>query len=360
MNRGRRHKVRYYGREPMRFLGLIAGTLAASAVLGLGHGAAAAGGKYVIGVSNTLIGNGWREEMICSIKAQAKASGLVSKVILANRNGGPPEQIADLRNLISAGANAIIVNPSSRDALNPVIKQAAAKGIVVVAVDQAVSAPEAYVVTNDQVAYGRLGATWLFEQLHGKGDVVEMRGIDGVPADADRHEGFDEALKKYPGIHVVAMPFTGWALNTASKQIRDLLASGKQIDGVWTSGIDSVVPEAFQTAHKPFVPVVGADNNGFIGQLIEWKSRGLIGAAVTNPASIGGVGLAVALNVLQHKQQPHVVKLTPEVWDNTTDAGIAKLKSVHQEKLDPFYSVATEVKPYTTYTTAQILACEGP
>src|SRR5919202_3536746 len=69
--------------------------------------------KYVIGVSNTLVGNGWREEMICAVKAQAKASGVVSKVIVADRNGGPAEQSADLRNLISARVNAIVVNPSS-------------------------------------------------------------------------------------------------------------------------------------------------------------------------------------------------------------------------------------------------------
>ena len=125
--------------------------------------------KYVVGVSNTLIGNGWREEMICSIKAEALASGKVSKVIVANRNGGPAEQIADIRNLISAGAKAIIINPSDREALNPVIKQAADKGIVVVAVDQAVSAPEAYVLTNDQVEYAKLGAKWLFDKLGGKG-----------------------------------------------------------------------------------------------------------------------------------------------------------------------------------------------
>jgi len=345
----------------MRHLGwFAAGAVAVSALLGAPNDAAAAGKTFVVGVSNTLIGNGWREEMICSIKAQAKASGIVSKVILANRNGGPPEQIADLRNLISAGVNAIIVNPSSRDALDPVIKQAARRGIVVVAVDQAVSAPEAYVVSNDQVAYGKLGAQWLFEQLHGKGDVVEMRGIDGVPADADRHEGFTAALKQYPGIHVVAMPFTGWAINTASKQIRDLLASGKQIDGVWTSGIDSAVPEAYQTAQKPFVPVVGADNDGFIGQLIEWKAKGLTGAAVTNPPTVGAVGLAVALDVLQHKSHPHVITLTPEVWANTTDAGMAKLTSVHIPKLDPYYSVDMEIKPYTNYTPAQMIACEGP
>ena len=32
---------------------------------------AQAADKYVVGVSNTLTGNGWREEMICSIKAEA-------------------------------------------------------------------------------------------------------------------------------------------------------------------------------------------------------------------------------------------------------------------------------------------------
>jgi ribose transport system substrate-binding protein len=340
--------------EKLAYLSL----LSAVSAMALASGAMAAD-KFVVGVSNTLIGNGWREEMICSIKAQAEASGIVSKVIVANRNGGPAEQIADLRNLISAGVNAIIVNPSDRDALNPVIKQAADKGIVVVAVDQAVSAPEAYVLSNDQVAYGKAGATWLFEQLHGKGNVVEMRGIDGVPADADRHEGFNEALKNYPDIKVSSV-FTGWALNKTAQATKDLLASGKPIDGVWTSGIDSTVVDAYKTAGKPFVPVVGADNNGFVGQMIDLKSKGFTGAAVTNPPSVGGAGLAVALDVLQKKDHPHVIKITPAVWDNTSDENIANLKKAYDPKLDPFYGVAFEVKPYTSYSMAQILACKGP
>ena len=343
----------------MTFKHVLATLSVAMAALGLASTAGAAD-KYVVGVSNTLIGNGWREEMICSIKAQAEASGMVSKVVVANRNGGPSEQIADLRNLISAGANIIIVNPSDREALNPVIKQAADKGIIVVAVDQAVSAPEAYVLTNDQVAYAKLGAEWLFKQLGGKGNVVEMRGIDGVPADADRHEGFMAAMKNYPDIKVVASTFTGWALDQGAQQMKDLLASGKQIDGVWTSGIDSVVVDAFKTAGKPYVPVIGADNNGFVGQLIELKAAGFTGAAVTNPPSVGGAGLAVALDVLMKKEQPKLIKITPEVWDNASDASMAALKANYNPKLDPYYSVDISVKPYTTYTMDQILACKGP
>jgi len=339
----------------MKNKGIVAGvSLAALGMMTLG---AAAADKYVIGVSNTLIGNGWREEMICSIKAEAEASGLVSKVVVANRNGGPSEQIADIRNLISAGANAIIINPSDREALNPVIKQAAEKGIVVVAVDQAVSAPEAYVLTNDQVGYAKIGAKWLFDKLGGKGSVIEMRGIDGVPADADRHQGFTEVAKGYPDIKVTTV-FSGWALDKTAQETKNLLASGKQIDGIWTSGIDSTVIDAYKTAGKPFVPVVGADNNGFIGQLISMKEAGVTGAAVSNPPAVGGAGLGLALDILQKKDHPHVVTITPTIWDNS--ANLDALKKAYNAKLDPFYSVAIEVAPYTHYNMDQITGCKGP
>src|SRR5215204_7411204 len=209
----------------------VAVTVAVTASAKSGKGEA----TYVIGVSHTLVGNGWREEMICAVKAQAKASGVVSKVIVANRNGGAAEQSADIRNLISAGANAIIINPSSSTALNSVIQQAAARGIKVVSVDQRVTAPGAWNVTNDQVAYGALGATWLFKKLGGKGNVVEMRGIAGVPADTDRHRGFLQAKKKFPGIKVVKQTFTGWSFAPGGKQMLDILNSGVKVDGVWTS-----------------------------------------------------------------------------------------------------------------------------
>jgi ribose transport system substrate-binding protein len=326
----------------------------------LAAGGARAADKYVVGVSNTLIGNGWREEMICSVKAEALASGKVSKVIVANRNGGPSEQIADLRNLISAGANIIIVNPSDRKALDPVIKQATDKGIVVVAVDQAVDAPSAYVLSNDQTAYGREGAEALFKKLGGKGNVVELRGIDGVPADSDRHEGFTEALKKYPDIKVVASVFTGWSWDKGAEQMKDLIGSGKPIDGVWTSGIDHTVVDSYRTANRKYVPVVGADNNGFMGKAIELKDAGLVGIAVTNPPAVGGAGLSVALDVLAGKQHPRLIHVTPAVYDNTTSEGLEWLKTNYDPKLDPTFPVYSTLKPFTHYTIEQQRACKGP
>src|SRR5829696_8917326 len=336
---------------------LIVTVVAAMGIVGTASAKPAAQGKWVLGVSNTLVGNGWREEMICAVKAQALSSGKVSKVIVANRNGGPAEQIADIRNLISAGANAIIINPSSASALNSVVAQAAARGVKIVSVDQRITAPQAYNVTNDQVAYGRLGATWLFKQLGGKGNVVEMRGIAGVPADTDRHTGFRQALKKYPRIKVVKQTFTGWQFATGGKQILDILNSGVRVDGVWTSGIDYTVVNAFKTAGKPYVPVVGADNNLFLKQLKTLYPK-FKGAAVTNPATIGGVGASIAIDVLSKKKVKRVTHLTPQVWTMQTAAGKKAITQFYSPKRAPTYSSQLFVKPYTHYTEAQLVACK--
>src|SRR5258706_2417392 len=155
---------------------------------------------YKVGISNTLTGNGFREEMICSIKAQAKASGIVSKVITSNRNTDPSGQIADVRNLISAGVNVIVINPSDRSALDAVIKEATDKGIIVVTVDQGVTSTGAYQLYNNQVKYAQLGADWLFKQIGSKGNVVEMLGINAGSSSADGHQGFQATLATYPDI----------------------------------------------------------------------------------------------------------------------------------------------------------------
>jgi len=312
----------------------------------------AAGGDFVIGVSNTLAGNGWREQMICAVKAEALARGNVSSVITISKNGGPTEQLQDLQNLVSQGVDAIIVNPSDREALNPVIEEAIGQGIVVVAVDQAVTAEGAYLAANDQVAYGRLGMQWLVDQLGGEGSVLYMRGIDGVPADTDRDTGVQEVLAENPGITVKEV-FSGWDFTKGGElAVQELTAS--DYDGVWTSGIDYTVVNAFDTVGKEPVPVVGADTNGFIAQLLAGKP----GAAVTNPAVIGGVGASIALDVLEGKEVEQETLLTPEVWDveSTND----KLEANSFPERDETGSAAATVDGYTNYTPEQLFACAGP
>ena len=341
--------------------------LVASAVLVLAACSAqpgATGGtgaeKFDVGVSNTLQGNGWREQMICSINAEAKSSGKVAKVTTINHNADTAGQIEDLRSLISAGVDIIVLNPTSDTALNAVIKEATDKGITVVAVDQAVTEPSAYVLSNDQENYGYLGAKWLFEKLGGSGNVVYMRGIDGVPADSDRNKGFQRALGEFPNIKVVKETFTGWDVATGAQQIQDIFSSGIAFDGIWTSGIDIPIVEAFKSANRPFVPIVGADNNKFVSYLDTEAANGLVGAAVTNPPPVGGAGLNLALKVKAGQQVEKLVKLTPEVWDNTTDAGKAKITAAVDPDLNDYYGVTYNVPEWSSYTKDDLIKCTAP
>ncbi len=335
-------------------IGLLAG-----AALVLSAAGALAQGTYTIGISNTVQGNGWREEMICAMKAQALASGKVAKLNIAHRNTDAAGQSEDIRNLISAGVNAIVVNPADPSGINAALKEATDKGIVVIAVDQAVTEPSAYIISNNQEEYAYLGAKWLFQQMGGKGDVVYMRGAAGASADSDRDKGFKKALAEFPDVKVVHEVFTGWQQDQAKQQILDFIATGTPFNGIWTSGIDNVIVDALVESQTPLVPVVGADNAGFVGQLN--SVDGLVGAAVTNPGSIGGAGVTLALQILEGKKPAEqTVLVQPQIWENSTDDGKARLKEVVDPSLSPEWPVSISIPDWTTYTKDQIVACKGP
>ena len=331
-------------------------TWAAGLTLGLAGMAAA---EYTIGISNTVQGNGWREEMICAMKAQALVSGKVDSLNIAHRNTDAAGQSEDIRNLIEAGVDAIVVNPANPDGIADAVQEATEAGIVVVAVDQGVNAEDAYVLSNNQEEYAYLGAKWLFEQIGGSGSVVYMRGAAGAAADDDRHQGFTRALEEYPDVSVAQEVFTGWQQDKGKQQILDYIATGIPFDGVWTSGIDNVIVDAFIESDVPLVPIVGADNAGFVGQLA--SVEGLEGAAVTNPGSIGGAGVTLALQILEgDTPDERVVLVDPSLWANTDEEGMAKIEEAQNPDLDPEWPVSVQIPGWTDYSMEEIIACEGP
>ena len=337
-------------------------TSAAVAALAFSYGSSAlaeAHGGYTIGISNTVQGNGWREEMVCAMKAQARVSGMVDSLNIAHRNTDAAGRLEGMRNLIRAGVDAIVIIPSNADGVNSAIEEAIAAGIVVVAVDQAVTAPGAYILSNNQEEYAYLGAKWLFEQLGGEGSVVYMRGAAGAGADNDRDTGFQRALAEFPNISIVHEVFTGWQQDQGKQQILDYLSTGLPVAGVWTSGIDNVIVDAFIESDVPLVPIVGADNAGFVGQLA--SVDGFVGAAVTNPGSIGGAGVTLALQILEGDMpEGNTVLVDPSIWANNDPEGMALIEAAQNPNLDPEWPVSVSIPGWTTYSMDEIIACKGP
>jgi ribose transport system substrate-binding protein len=337
--------------------------------------ASAAAKTWKIGYSNGGgVGNGFREEQVCTAKAEALASGQVSELTTIHRNTDANGQLQDIRDLIAAGVDAIIFNPNDPDALTPALDEAKAAGIITVSVDQFVNHPDSYQLFNNQVKYAELGAKWLFDKLGGKGTVYYQRGFAGAGADTDRHTGFLNVLKDYPNIKVLPTKdgvATQWDPAITTQVTNDFIASGDYdtVNGVWTSGMDVEAIDAIKAAGKKFVPLVGTDRGGSVTKFLDDTNYpGLDGAAVTNTAAVGGAGLALALKLLNGESvttdpsaaQPNTVLLDPVLADDQTDAGKATLKSWLVDGLDPSWPLGLEIAGYTHYTPEQAIACKGP
>ncbi|HSL77828.1 MAG TPA: substrate-binding domain-containing protein [Candidatus Limnocylindrales bacterium] len=333
---------------------------------------ASAAAQYHIGYSNGGgVGNGFREEQVCTAKAEALASGQVSKLTQIHRNTDAAGQLQDLRDLIAADVDAIVFNPNDPDALTPALDEAKAAGIKTISVDAFVNHADTYNLYNNQVEYAKLGAKWLFDKIGGSGKVWYTRGFAGHPADTDRHTGFNEVLKDYPGIEVLPGPegvHTGWDPAQATTLANEFIASGQWdgIAGVWTSGMDSMVVDAAKAGGKELKPIVGADLGAFVNQLL--TEEGLEGAAVTNTAAVGGAGVNLAIKLLNGETietdstapKPNTVLLKPVLADNTSPEGKALLESWQVDGLNPQWPLGLQIEGYTTYTPEQAVACKGP
>lgn len=319
----------------------------------------ASAATYRIGVSNTVVDDGWRVQMMCSIKAEARASGAVERLTLADRETNAEGQAADIRNLVATGVDAVVLHPAGGDVVADAVAEAVEAGVVVVSVGRPIDVEGVYSIGTDQEAYGYLGATWLFEQLEGKGKVVIMRGIEDDPIDTERNAGVQRALAEFPDIEVVFETQTDWDPTTAVAQINAFLATDKAYDGIWTSGTDSVVVDALKTAEADLVPIVGADRGSFVSQLLE--EDGLVGAAVTDTGAVGGAGMALALQVLAGEPPADAASLiTPQVWGNDTDVGRTVLTEANDPDIDLAWPLSISIPGRTTYSTEELLACVGP
>jgi ribose transport system substrate-binding protein len=379
-------------RRPARFGAIMAISLLVAACTGGGGSSAAPESEgappasegaaseapattYRIGYSNGGgVGNGFREEQVCTAKAEALASGQVAELVTIHRNTDAAGQLSDIRDLIAANVDAIVFNPNDPEALNDALQEAQDAGIVTVSVDAFVTHEGTYNLYNNQVQYAYLGATWLFEQMGGEGTVYYMRGFAGHPADTDRHTGFEMAREEFPDIEVVPGDegvHTGWDPATTTQLASEFISSGQyaDIDGIWTSGMDSQVVDAITDAGESYVPIVGADLGAFVTQLLDSEGHdGLVGAAVTNTAAVGGAGINLALKLLNGEDvetaedaaQPNTVLLDPVLADNVSDEGRATLESWQVDGLDPLWPLGLEIEGFTSYTPEQAVACVGP
>ncbi len=175
-----------------------------------------------IGFSQTAFNHPWRVAMIESAKAEAARHSNV-QLVITDGNVDVMKQTADVQDLLAQGVDAIVLSPIESTALVPAAKQVMAAGIPLIVLDRDVFTNKTLFIGQDnyKIAY-QLGKL-LGQKLKGQGNVVEISGILGSSVAIDRHNGFADALKAYPGIKVLQMGDGQFLRDPAMKLMEDWL-----------------------------------------------------------------------------------------------------------------------------------------
>lgn len=232
----------------------------------------AATGGLTIALSNSYDGNTWRHEMVANFTTQAnllKSQGKISGYAIVNGNNDASQQISQLDTMILQGYKAIVIDAASTDALNGVIAKACSAGIKIVVFDSLATAPCAYKVAVNYVLYGEDEMNYVAGVLHGKGNLLEIRGVAGTSVDNDISAGLHMAIKKHPRMKIVASVHGNWTEAIAQTAVEGILPSLPTINAVVDQGGDgSGAYAAFQALHKP-IPLIVMGNRGT--ELRVWK-----------------------------------------------------------------------------------------
>src|SRR5699024_4690859 len=163
--------------------------------------------------SNGWVGSEWRTQMVDEAIAAAEKwadEGVEVNTIVQSANVDVQGQIAQVRNFMNRGVDAIIIDPNSPTAFDPVFAQAAARGILVISTDAEVSSQDALYVGIDQSEWAAQAARWLAKTLDGKGKIVAINGVAGHPANQMRVAGYHAVFENYPDIEILAEVNAAW------------------------------------------------------------------------------------------------------------------------------------------------------
>ncbi len=129
-------------------------------------------------------------------EAAATAAGLDFKAYAGEKDGDASPQLTAIENCMAAGAKGILITPSN-DSVGPLLKDARAAGILVIALDTPLADPEAQDMTfaTDNFEAGLLIGKWAAATLGAEGVKTAKIGMldinkDNISVDVARDTGF--------------------------------------------------------------------------------------------------------------------------------------------------------------------------
>ena len=300
--------------------GSTAGTEAAGSAAPAGTAAAGggAGGDCVVGVSwNNFQEERWGKFDEPAIKAAIEAGG--GSYVSNDAKSSAETQASNVENLISQGANVVVILAQDGTAIIPSVQAATAAGVPVIAYDRLIEDPGVLYLTFDNQKVGEMQAQAIFD-LVPKGNYVIIKGNS-----ADANADF---------LRAGAEKVIGDAVKSG-----DIKIVGETYTDNWDPANAQTEMEQFLTAENNDIQAVISQNDGMAGGVVAaLDAQGLAGQV---PVS-GQDGDAAALNRVALGTQ------TVDVWKDARELGKAAGEAAIALCANPDPSAVSGAAAFTT------------
>jgi ribose transport system substrate-binding protein len=240
-----------------------------------------------------------------SVEAEAKAKGVT--VVTVDAKGDSATQVSQVQDLITRGIKALIYIPAGATAAGVPVKAAKVANIPVICVDRTPpDAPGDTFIATDSVSAAKALGEYVGKLTGGKGKIGILQGQLGTTPEQDRDKGFNEALKDFPGLEVVAkQPSKAWMQDEGFAIGQDMLQRHPDIT-VFFGRADALALGAARAVkvsnvdHK--VIVVGFD--GDVAGLKAVRDGTLQATMTQQTQGMGRLALNSALDAIGGKDLP--------------------------------------------------------
>jgi len=218
---------------------------------------------FKIGINNFGQANFFARIGKASLEDQIKKNG---GEVIATVNADVPGRVASIENMIAQGVDAIIIQEGDISQLEPALKEAKKKGILIGSMDAGDADFVDVFVESDNNQLGTIAAEEMVKLIGGKGNVVEIYNDAGSMI-RTRRAAMHKVLESYPDVKILAGFTYAWPdyfPDGKAKMESILQANPGQVHAVYATfdGVGLAAAQAIREAGlQDKIVVVGIDGD---------------------------------------------------------------------------------------------------
>ncbi len=187
--------------------------------------------RHVIGLSQCMLDDAWREAMINDMRIEASNYDDV-EIIIKDAQNNNETQIQQIRDLIRQKVDVLIISPYQSEPITAVAEEAYRAGIPTIITDRKVNTDQytSFVGANNY-EIGLAAGNYAANYLPPNAIILEIWGLTQTSPAQERHKGFVDALREREDLSFRKIEGQ-WLVDTARMELRKL-EHPEQIDFVY-------------------------------------------------------------------------------------------------------------------------------